>query len=123
MLFDALGPHEGHELPLMLMGLKPAALVGPPSMPVLNNLWLLAIECQGFFALTIKCFGDDDHYVITAQGQEWRAARIRDIYLQERARQQRTMLNTNHAKLGLLLGYEKDHIRAFLAQIGRRWVA
>ena len=98
------GPHEGKELDMLLAGVKPAALI---------NNWELKeyqpyIDDGTFIMRPIdygwKQYMKSPEYIIALKGQEYRLNKLWSELMKK---------TRDHAKLGLLLGYDREHIRIF----------
>ena len=110
---EDIGPHVGRDLTLMLAGMKPLTMQTRSGikkfLPYLKSGDLV-------YAGKTMGFGNFVLYFIALPGQEWRARQaIKQI--------QRLHLTNNpdeeaeiHKRMGLMLGYPKQSIRAFLSR-------
>lgn len=107
------GPHEGREVYLMKTGQKPAALI---SKWLYEDSELKNLVEQGKLKLFVLKHptSSDSLYIITQPDQEWRGRKLVDIY-QNIYKRKSGMTDSDHAKIGLLLGYSKSDIQQFLA--------
>lgn len=105
------GPHQGRELELMLKGTKPAAIIEQHRFSKLFGPYVKA----GKFIAKQTSFGD---YVVTAPEEEWRLDKILGLLnsglLNLSGGLKDKNWNLYTIKLGRLLGYTKDDIRAFI---------
>lgn len=99
-----LGPHQGKELNMMLSGVKPAALTYDlePFRPAIEDGKLIYQKCINRANAT--------SYVVALPGEEARIQRIIALLQEPNG----TDNEVYHVRLGRLLGYTKDQIRAFL---------
>lgn len=99
-----LGPHQGKELNMLLSGVKPAALTYDlaPFLPAIEAGQLIYQQCINRANAT--------SYVVALPGQEARIKRIIALLIEPNG----TDNPVYHVRLGRLLGYTKDQIRAFL---------
>ena len=111
-----IGPHAGKEFHLMFTGQKPAALVGNDEDPekIRKFKELKRTGRVKEFPMKFALKKDSDNWVYTLPGEEWRADEIRDIY--DEVRRTGKMTNKHHRRMGQLLGYSEDDIKAFLDQ-------
>lgn len=105
------GPHESKELGLMLAGKKPATML--PITKELPDVWKKAVEKNGW---AYRSIGDtameNGSIVVTLPGEEYRIDMLDKIYKNVRLRG--SMTRADHIKIGRLLGYTKDEIKAFI---------
>lgn len=103
-----IGPHQDREMTLMLLGMKPAAMVEPERL----NHWQTAIRENGWIARRIM----NGQIVITLRDQAYRIDLLNKIYLKA-WQEGRKPTDVDHVKIGRLLGYSKDEIRDFLVRL------
>lgn len=106
------GPHEGRYLTLMLKGMKPIARIFKQDLPLFQPYIKKGIMSV---AGTIN-----DDLLIAMKGEEWRAKKLMQVWPKLRDAVMNQTDNGNleakiHAQIGLLLGYPKDAINAFIA--------
>lgn len=104
-----IGPHQDRELTLMKAGIKPAALL---DLRELSD-WQSTIDEFGWIVREIPSYHPTiKQYVVALPGEEARLNQIERIYT--KVNTTRRMSDLDHAKLGRLLGYSKEQIRAFI---------
>lgn len=101
------GPHQNKEISLLLTGGKPAALVNSSRWDVLRP----HVE-SGELVYEKDNFGD---LIVARADQAWRIPRIKKLLDLPYGKGSDPKY---HIKLGLLFGYSKDQIVAFLKGIG-----
>lgn len=108
-----IGPHEGNEISLMLSGKKPVAALDVHHLPELEK----HVKAGKLIHKVV------DHPVIPGHkwvfaarpGEEWRLNKLHDSFnkLWTGPKEKKDL---QHAKIGRLLGYPKESVRAFLDQ-------
>jgi len=112
-LNDLIGPHENRTMNLMRMGHKPIALISEYE----TRYWKDEAETQGYhhesFLLRFQPLGKvETRHLYYYPGQEWRVRRLIRCY---RSRERQGFWTPiEQARVGFLLGYTKQCIRAFL---------
>lgn len=104
------GPHEGRELPMMLSGKKPAALV---VHDVYHSKFKEHVDSGKFISKPIHAFGHPagpqhlvkPDYLVGLKGEEYRVNKLHAEFSKP---------GRDHGKIGRLLGYTKDHIRTWI---------
>lgn len=104
----------------MLSGKKPLALL---DTCFFQEGWKRAVKEQGWTWCHMMAYsGKAEHFVVVAiPGHEFRLRMLDNVYTRCRAKGQMTDLD--HAKIGILLGYTKEQIRAFLVKLSTRQAA
>jgi len=97
------GPHEGREFEMMMAGVKPAADVTGKEY---KEKFEPHVKSGRFVARKMKWGPKNVGYIVGLKGEKYRV----DALHREFSKPGR-----NHAKIGMLLGYPRDHIRKFLA--------
>lgn len=111
-LFDLIGPHEQRYMNLMRLGRKPVTLISEWELKYWND----EIHTQGWiiepfvFRSYFKNQTVND-YVVYLPGQQWRVLRLRKCY---KTIERRPWIDADEARVGFLLGYTKQCIRAYL---------
>jgi len=101
------GPHEGKEIKMMLAGVKPAALV---SQEVYHKHFKKHVDSGKFIAKPITNFGrgiiqKTPDYIVGQKGENYRINKLHKEFSSD---------GRNHAKIGRLLGYTKNHIKTWI---------
>jgi hypothetical protein len=104
------GPHEGKELDMMLDNTKPAALITSISWPLFKPYIR-----QGRFISRPMQGRMKGFYLVAQPNEKWRLNKIEQIMMN--FDNERDSLDVYHAKLGRLLGYDKEHIKKFIGFI------
>lgn len=117
---DLVGPHTNRELNLMLAGKKPLAMM---DTPFFREGWQAVVKEQGWsWCYMIPMRGPlEDTVAIALPGHEFRIKKLARVY--EQCRLKNGMTDLDHAKIGILLGYTKEQIWAFLDKISGRQAA
>ena len=105
---EAIGPHNGKELELMIKGKKPAALIFPHEMAE----WRPYIEKFGWIVTPFKAFANYDSFAISKDA--YSGKQISQLFQQVIA-SGRPPTDSFHEKLGRLLGYSEQDISDFLS--------
>lgn len=108
-----IGPHVGRDLTLMLAGMKPLTMQTRSGvrkfLPYLQSGKLV-------YAGKTMGFGNVVLYFIALPGQEWRGRQATKMMRQLHLTQDPDKEAEIHKRMGLLLGYPKEAIRAFLSR-------
>lgn len=110
---EAIGPHNGKELELMIKGKKPAALIFPHDMAK----WRPYIEKFGWIVTPFKGFGNYDCFAISKD--PYSGKQISQLFQQVIASGQ-PPTDSFHEKLGRLLGYSEQDISDFLSNKAKK---
>ena len=100
------GPHEGKEHDMMVAGVKPAALVNHDEY---HKKFERHVKSGKMISKPISDYGNGwktkvPNYIVGLKGQEKRV---------EKLHQEFSKNTRDHKKIGVLLGYTKEHIRKF----------
>lgn len=110
------GPHEGRELQMMLDNVKPAAFVTPEQFEKFKPY----VE-QGRFLAKKYTFRKQanpypySEYIVVQPGEKYRMNKIAQVLDDAEKYIQTGNWDLYSAKLGRLLGYDKEHIRNFIS--------
>lgn len=117
---DLVGPHTNRELGLMISGKKPLAML---DTSFFKQGWLDTVEEKEWsWCHMIPLRGrPEDTVLVCLPGHEFRFHALARVYAN--CRTTNTMIPRDHAKIGILLGYTKEQIRAFLDKISYRQAA
>lgn len=98
------GPHEGKELEMMHAGVKPAALVNDR---VYHEKFKKHVDSGKFISkpLNTGAHEYDPSHIVGLKGEEYRVNKLHKEF---------SKTGRNHAKIGRLLGYSKEHIKKWL---------
>lgn len=105
-----IGPHEGRYITLMLAGKKPAIMINPEEMPHYQKY----VDSGQLTKHQISLTRNYPAYVLTVPGQEWRAKKLGQLYKNSDRYFEAGKESIWHSKIGILLGYSNNEIRAFL---------
>jgi len=105
---EFIGPHEHREMNLMVLGIKPCALIDSSKI----GYWAKTIEDRRWI-VERSGFGDGncEELIVALPDQHWRVKRLHRLD-RETTRDGYSLLGM--VRLGYLLGYTKECIRAFL---------
>jgi hypothetical protein len=108
---SGLGPHQNREMNLMLAGLKPCAMIEPSRIhhwrnhPVAGDWHYAEIRHE-------RNVYPRSTWAVALPQHSWRADRIVSVY--RGADRRGHMVDMDHARIGYLLGYQKQDVRTFI---------
>lgn len=107
-----LGPHQGHELDLLLSGKKPVALISNDRMHKFEP----HVKSGKLIKKPVALGGYDkpdkpSHHVVAPPHEEKRMHMVAKEFEKK---------GRDHARIGIGLGYSKKDIRAFIKHVGER---
>lgn len=108
---DHRGPHQNREFNLMALGRKPLAMV---TLSDYHVFWEPILVLFRWRSQIVELTRSGKHnWLVAPSEQTWRFAHVQRVYARIRARGH--MIDADHARLGILFGYSREDIRAFLA--------